>query len=304
MYKITDTGSVSVSSILGVQGASATWDYSSVVMETTPSGVVGVDDATTSSYASDFPTSTKAISQGTIIQFFNSTATARTSQGFVFNEPTFGEVVVVLDQDEAVQLTYPFNYGSTSNDYYEGSTELNLMGPMTAAVTGDVYSKIDGTGTLVLPSSQIVNVFRLVTMDTTLVSIPTFADVEVIRVQMEYYDQADASSQNLPIFVDAYISISGMGAQREVLSKNLSLGLNAKSIENFKVYPNPSNGEFTITGDFYEANVEVVDVAGKAVYASEINTGSTVKLNSVNSGVYFVKVTSNNKTAVEKITIK
>ncbi len=305
MYKVTDTATVSSLGMLGVTGNGVTWDYSSVVMETAASGVVGVTDASTDTHAAEFPTSTKVISQGTIQQFFNSTSSARTSQGFVFNEPTFGEIVVVLDSDEAIQLTYPFAYGNSNADNYAGSTELNIIGPVTAAVTGDVYSSIDGTGTLQLADNQIANVFRLTTIDTTLVDVPSMMQVEVIRRQMEYYDLSDVSSQNLPIFVDAYISISGMGKQREVLSKYYATaGLENNTINNVVVFPNPSAGEFTISGEFAKANVEVTDVAGKVVYAAEINNGSKVKLNNVNAGVYFVKIAANNKTAVQKITIK
>lgn len=300
MYKISDTSSVTLADMLSVVGTGVTWDYSPVVMEATATGVIGVEDATTTTDASDFPTSTKALSQGTIIQYFNSTPTQRVSQGFVFNDASLGNVVVVLDTDEAIQLTYPFNFGSTNVDPYAGSTELNFGVPMTASVVGTVYSSIDGQGTLKLPSTQIANVFRLTTHDTTVVDAGMI-QVEVIRTQMEYYDLSD---QDLPIFIDAYLSISGMGAQRDVMSKNLSLGLKTKVVQNVVLYPNPSNGEFTISGEFNKGAIEVSDLTGKVVYTAEITSGAKVQLNSVKSGIYFVTLTANNKTSIQKIAIK
>lgn len=302
MYTITDTSSVTLAGVLGVTGTGVTWDYSAVTMEATASGSVGVIDATTSPNSSDFPTSTKAISQGTIVQFFNSTTASRISQGFVFSDANLGEVVVVFDTDEATQLTYPFNYNSTNSDSYAGTAALPSPLP-AATVTGNINSTIDGTGTLSLPGgTSVANVFRLVTKDTTSVDTGFLGVIEVIRTQLEYYDLSD---QNLPIFVDAYISISGMGEQRQLLSKNYAtVGLDKNSIKNVVLFPNPSTGEFTISGEFAKGNVEVLDIAGKVVYSSEVTAGSTIKLNTVTSGIYTVKLSANNKTSIQKLTIK
>lgn len=301
MY-VVDTGTVTMASISSVTGTGVTWDYSTVHMNMATTEAISVSDAASTPNASSYPTSTKAITQGTILQYFNSTATERVSQGFVFTDPTFGEVVIVFDQNEAIQLTYPFAFGSTSTDIYAGSTTVDIgLGPMPATVDGQVYSTIDGTGTLRLPDADLTNLFRLTTIDTTIANVSGMA-VEVIRIQHEYYDLAD---QNLPIFVDAFISISGMGQQRQVLSKNFStLGLENNTINNFVLYPNPSNGEFTISGEFAKGTVEVIDLAGRTVYSSEVNAGASVKLNDVKSGMYTVKVIADGKASVQKITIK
>lgn len=301
MY-VVDTGAVTMASISSVTGTGVTWDYSTVMMNMATTQDISVSDAASTPNASSYPTSTKAITQGTILQYFNSTATERVSQGFVFTDPTFGEVVIVFDQDEAIQMTYPFAFGSTSTDVYEGSTTVDIgFGPMPATVDGQVHSTIDGTGTLRLPDADLTNLFRLTTMDTTVANVSGMA-VEVIRIQHEYYDLAD---QNLPIFVDAYISISGFGEQRQVLSKNFStLGLENNTINNLVLYPNPSNGEFTISGDFAKGSVEVTDLSGRTVYSSEVTAGASVKLNDVKSGMYTVKVTADGKASVQKITIK
>lgn len=301
MYTVTDTVSVTMASVLGVTGTGVTWNYSAVTMEETASGAIGVLDATTTPNTGDFPSSTKAISQGTIVQYFNSSAASRISQGFVFNDVNFGEVVVTFDVNEAIQLTYPFNYDSTNIDSYAGSAALPSPLP-PASVTGTVHSTIDGTGTLSLPGgTNVTGVFRLVTMDTTIVNA-ALGTLEVIRTQLEYYDLAD---QNLPIFVDAYISISGMGEQRQLLSKNYAtVGLDKNTIQNVVLFPNPSTGEFTISGEFAKGKVEVLDMAGKVVYSSEITAGSKVKLNTISSGVYTVKLSANDKVSIQKITIK
>lgn len=304
MYAVTDTGSVTRAGILTVTGPSAIWDYSSVTMESTASESISVGDATTSANASDFPSSTKTISQGTIIQYFNSTTTDRVSQGFVFSVQ--GMDVPVVFTNEATLLTYPFNFGSTAvNDTYAGNAVINLapLPPTNAPVTGKIYASIDGEGILKLPSEDISNVFRLTTIDTaTATGVPILNTVEIIRIQHEYYD---AGAIGLPIFVDAYVFVSGAGEERQVLSKNFStIGLDKNSIQNLVLYPNPSNGEFTISGEFAKGNVEVTDMAGRVVYTSEIVSGATIKLNDVKSGIYTVKLSAGDKSSTQKITIK
>lgn len=306
MYAITDTGTVSLAGIGAVTGSSAVWDYSSVVMENTASGSISVGDPATSPNASDFPSSTKTISQGTIVQYFNSSSTQRVSQGFVFTVNVGGAIQVpVVFSDEATLLTYPFNFGNVVNDTYTGNAVIDLGGffpPTNAPVNGKIYTSIDGTGILKLPAEDISNVFRLTTIDTaTATGVPILNSVEIIRIQHEYYD---AGAIGLPIFVDAYVFVSGAGAERQILSKNHSVGLDKNSIQNVVLYPNPSNGEFTISGEFAKGNVEVTDLTGRVVYASEITSGATVKLNDVKSGVYTVKLVAGDKASVQKITIK
>lgn len=305
MYAITDTGTVSLAGISTVTGPSAVWDYSSIKMENTASESISVGDATTSPNASDFPTSTKTISQGTIIQYFNSTSTERVSQGFIFS--VNGIDVPVVFTDEATLLTYPFSFGGTAvNDTYAGNAIINLGGlfpPTNAPVTGKIYASIDGTGILKLPTEDISNIFRLTTIDTAVATgVPILNTVEIIRIQHEYYD---AAAIGLPIFVDAYVFVSGAGEQRQVLSKNFStIGLEKNAIQNLVLYPNPSNGEFAISGEFVKGNVEVTDLTGKVVYTSEITSGGIIKLGDVKSGIYTLKLVAGDKASVQKITIK
>lgn len=59
----------------------------------------------------------------------------------------------------------------------------------------------------------------------------------------------------------------------------------------FKLYPNPSNGEFVIHYPFNNDTVEIYSTAGQLVYKKENLTGSQVEINlHYPAGVYFVKV--------------
>ena len=80
------------------------------------------------------------------------------------------------------------------------------------------------------------------------------------------------------------------------------------SIENpsevyFSIYPNPTNGAITIDGLVGKYLLEVFSIDGQKVYQSEAN-GTTSILLDLTSGMYFVKVSSNNQTHIKKIIMK
>ena len=71
------------------------------------------------------------------------------------------------------------------------------------------------------------------------------------------------------------------------------------------VYPNPSNGVFTITNNTAESSIiEVFDLSGKLIW-SQINEKSNplihLNLDAVSNGIYFLKITSNNQIVIKRI---
>lgn len=92
------------------------------------------------------------------------------------------------------------------------------------------------------------------------------------------------------------------------------VGLNNKSTSNakFAVYPNPSNGVFTLEIQGKEnlgnVQVEVYDITGKTVYNNNFfadnNLMKQVNLSDLNGGIYFLRTVINGNNTIQKITIK
>jgi len=84
------------------------------------------------------------------------------------------------------------------------------------------------------------------------------------------------------------------------------LGIDIITAQGFVIYPNPSNGLFTIQlteGNATEFSVK--DVTGKIVYASSLtDSGTQVDLSVLNAGQYFVEIVINNTVKRTKIAIK
>ncbi len=82
---------------------------------------------------------------------------------------------------------------------------------------------------------------------------------------------------------------------------NACTGVVENTLENgFNVYPNPNNGEFTISFNANVGNVkmEILDIQGRVVYSvleSNVQIGFTkqVSMNEISNGVYMIRVTSN-----------
>ncbi len=299
----------------GITGTAVTWDYSNLVGISGQTRNVGVTDATLSANAADFPVSIFAYEvENSVTSFYNSTAASKNSQGFVFDEPTLGIVVAKFDTDDEIVMTYPFNYGDVSIDNYSGTVDYTLSGiPTTSSLSGVAHATIDGVGTLQLPQAvTLTNVIRYKIIDTSvMLNVPIIGDVEIIRRQFEYYDLAGG---NLPVLTLTKMTIQNLGAtnpiseQQLVLSQYapvLWLGLNEQSSFDFEVYPNPTQGEYTIKGDFSnDAKAKVLDQSGRVITQFSVVNGMSVDISDYENGMYFLQITDSNLSTIKTIVKK
>jgi hypothetical protein len=92
------------------------------------------------------------------------------------------------------------------------------------------------------------------------------------------------------------------------------LGVNAINNDNAKMrmFPNPSNGQFTIQiggAEAKDAMVKIVDVVGNVTYENKIDNSTNaierkIDLSNAAKGVYFVTVENGTTRFVNKIVIK
>jgi subtilisin-like proprotein convertase family protein len=80
--------------------------------------------------------------------------------------------------------------------------------------------------------------------------------------------------------------------------------------DDFSLYPNPNNGDFTM--QFHRSSspkvrIEVFDVGGRKIYHNEYDTygvfNQNIKLNQVSRGIYLVAISNGNKRILKKISI-
>lgn len=297
-------------------GSAVTWDYSAILGQFGVTKTIDVLDPALTDSAANFTSSTKALRiENTITNYFNSTSTERLSQGFVYEEPNFGNVMATFETDAQKTMNYPFANGDYLSDVFFGTLTFNYLGlPQTPSCSGDSYAWIDGQGTLKLPNSvNVANVIRYKIVDTlnTTINIIGPMDIQLIRTQYEYYD----ATNSLPYFIHTTIKIQQVDATEPLVTQTIVLskesptsfvGINEATTNSFTVFPNPSNGLFTINGSFdADAQVTIFDQTGRIVMdATTVVNGTKFDLSNLNKGMYIVVLTNNGNTTTEQIVIK
>jgi hypothetical protein len=118
-----------------------------------------------------------------------------------------------------------------------------------------------------------------------------------------YFGGTDASQEDDDFSTFAYGPFGTANAINYYSSWNLapyiranfdaSLDVNVNTLEGVKVFPNPSQGEITITNNNGDANaIEITNLAGQVVYTTSVSAAITVDLGSFGPGVYLVKVSN------------
>jgi hypothetical protein len=90
-----------------------------------------------------------------------------------------------------------------------------------------------------------------------------------------------------------------------------SLSVGDNEFENFAIFPNPNNGEFTVklnSNSGNAINISVYDIRGRKIFNSSYDNGSdfhqTVKLNNVQSGLYLVTIKDGDRNITRKIVVE
>jgi len=71
------------------------------------------------------------------------------------------------------------------------------------------------------------------------------------------------------------------------------------------IYPNPANNRISVIANQAQfENITILNTMGQEVYRNVNPTSSTsIELNNLSSGIYFVKVTSGNNEIIQKLQI-
>ncbi len=77
---------------------------------------------------------------------------------------------------------------------------------------------------------------------------------------------------------------------------------NLNTDKNFNIFPNPSNGIFTITNK-EEAEIFVYDVLGNLVFTETITAQAKINLSKLSNGNYIIKLVENNQISTKQISI-
>ena len=294
-----------------VTGAGVEWDYSVYGGYDGESRNLTVLDPSSTTYASDYPSSTSALDiQGFLVNYTSSTATERTGHGFVYTDGDIGDVVVVFDTDQAIQYEYPFALGDAFTDAFEGTATFNVGAPQTSAAAGELTATVDGEGTLKLADgNDFTNVLRYKLSDSTVVSnVPLIGNVTLKRTQYEYYDLANGE---MPIFVHTHVAIAELGTEFNLVMSSVepsqTVSLEENILSNASVYPNPASNIINVSlkNKLENTEVSIVDAMGRVVLNQTMdNDFISLDVAGLEEGIYFVKIANGDAVETKTVVVK
>lgn len=234
-----------------------------------------------------------------------------------------GWVVGGLNKKTAASNSPSFRYpiGDATNYTpltvtFTGNT--TALGGLSAGIkTGDhpeiVSSGIDGTKSVNKTWSLINNDDSLAGFGTYSVAFTyTNADIDAGSTPANYkirlYDGATWSTSTLSgTPTDTAASATGITGFADFAIGEIdpSLGVEINNFKMYTLYPNPvKDGVVYISsGDSSEKSVEIYDLVGKKVFSAH-SISDKLQVNSLKTGIYFAKITTDKSTSVQKIVIK
>ena len=134
------------------------------------------------------------------------------------------------------------------------------------------------------------------------------------EMYMNYMDYVDDACMNMFTYDQGIRMQSALNGDRAGLLTSLGCSaptgvLNEGSLENgFKIYPNPSNGNFTVDTHMLKYDnitISVYDLLGSKIQKFENIKSFPFKmdLNELSNGIYYFKINSGDKTITQKVII-
>ncbi|MFN5417329.1 MAG: T9SS type A sorting domain-containing protein [Flavobacteriia bacterium] len=195
----------------------------------------------------------------------------------------------------------PFNCGNLFvdnggiNDYSSNSADTTTICPNgvfeTVSVVFTLFDTEDGYDSLMIFNGSSVNDPLIATYQGLVDTIGTVTSTNPNGC-LTFFFESDGSVQN-----------PGWVANIVCIDQNASLTEN--QTEFITIYPNPSNGIFTISNSSSQKfDIRVSDLKGSMVWNSTIgNADQELNLNHLENGSYFVSFSNSSQTFVKKINI-
>lgn len=189
----------------------------------------------------------------------------------------------------------------------------------SAAITpGTYYAVYSSSGSCSFEDSIAIDVFNYpspnFTFSGTLGNI-SFTNTSTNATSYSWdFDDSGTSTQTSPTHVFALngtynvclTATNAVGCENTTCQNvNVTgLGINETSTLKMNVYPNPSNGNFTVESNSIITKISVKNVIGQNVFTKNVNSNNTIiSLEDVNNGFYFIELETENGKAVKRIEI-
>ena len=138
----------------------------------------------------------------------------------------------------------------------------------------------------------------------TIISSGTYEEAPLEWTEMTY-DLSAYNNQQVYVGIHCVSSDAFVFMVDDISINTSATGVKDQLSHKINIYPNPNNGEFAISLNTVKATVKIYDVNGKLIINEIQNsTRKNYDLSNLQSGIYIVKIISNNEITTKRITIK
>ncbi|MDF2456574.1 MAG: Por secretion system C-terminal sorting domain containing protein [Cytophagaceae bacterium] len=292
-----------------VSGSNKTWDYSSLIFNTTENTTTAYTNMSASTHSSSFPTANLFITDESGSEtFMNVTSTIQTDLGIYFSDleatQTFSDPLV---------HTLPFAYNDTQSDNYVGSLTVDGF---TTNITGSYTTTYDGYGTLITPLGSFTNIARWKSVqDETQITDYGIATY-VYRFVTTSYSWNYPNDANSVFVIDNNKNYNNgvFDSESETTLAHLNTRIvtgvsNTSRALSALVYPQPAKNAVNMSAPelLGACNATIYSIGGESVLTLEGEAGAdhvlNINISSLQKGMYVLEVNNNDQLFRSKLIV-
>lgn len=289
-------------------GMGQAWDFSQMVMQSTPASVVNFMAAASVPSASLFTGATVVGDHGS-----NSYSYYKTSASQLEMLGTWSSTGTTMYSDSRKEMIWPTTSGTTYTDTFAATKSTSTM---TTSITGSLTSLASGFGMLELPGGAIFDSVLQIRYDKMTMLGDTGAapnNTTMISTVYKYI----SGKQRFPLVTVTYNSWSDT---TNTMMKNymveinylVAVGINDYNFDaGFAIYPNPAKTQinFSLSNpQFEQCEVHIYNMTGQEVKQVNLGNSATiaenVNIEGIQAGIYVVRTHLGNKTSVRKLIVE
>lgn len=216
-----------------------------------------------------------------------------TYYNYVKNINSIYNLTAELTQTEVGSKTFTLNVTAEKLSEYFGNDQIVVMAALAEDINYNwgVAGKINNLVRVMYPNAN----GTVATFDGN----NQFSTSYTITVSDDY----DISKCKVVVWVENHTQGRVMQSKRFKVSDYYVVDVAEENVVN-SIYPNPSNGMFSISGENIES-IEVYDITGKLVMQQNINaSNATIDLTNKAKGVYTLKSYNGNNVSVSKLIVE
>lgn len=225
----------------------------------------------------------------------------------VMSCPSSGPDGVIIG--DTLYSTFMSMGSGASRSYFSKSSissgVVSSMSNLTGSIAGlsqQNYPRIatDGTAMAIVWKQIVSSMSQLPILFTN--DIANGFQTAYDTVDLDNITNADISMSNGKLFVVWQDDVSGTVKYRMGTYNQSNVGINETNAVSFSLYPNPASSTLTLQSnvDMQNAEVKVFNLIGETILTQNKISNSTLNIEELNKGIYFLQVSIRNRLFTQK----